>query len=67
MLDILYTCCKDPRVKVPAVISPADENFPNASPDSPLHNFIYLISLPTGDTSGSQFLLVKLAIFRRAI
>ena len=32
-----------------------------------VHYFIYLVSRPTGDKYGSQFLLVKLAIYRRAM
>ena len=67
MLDILHTCCRDPRVKVPTVNLPAEENFPNNASDSIVQYFIYLISRPTGDMNGGQFLLLKLAIYQRAI
>jgi hypothetical protein len=62
MFDILYTCCRDTSVKILTVNLPADENFLSL-----VQYFIYLLSRPPGDTYGVQFLLVKLAIDRRAI
>ena len=67
MLDILYSYCRDPRVELVTVTLPADENFPNSTSDSLVQYFIYLISRPNFDTYVSQFLLVKLVIYRRAI
>ena len=61
MLDNLYTWCRDTCVKSLSVTLPANENFPNAASVSLVQDFIYLISLPPGDTNGAQFFLVKLA------
>ena len=67
MLDILHTRWSDPLVEVLSVPSPANEIYTNAMSDSLVQYFIYLISPPTGDAYGGQFLMVKLDINAHAI
>jgi len=37
MLDILYSCCMDPRVKCLNITLPEDDIFPNVASDSLVH------------------------------
>ena len=67
MLDILYTSCSESRVKILTKTLRAYKNSPDAASESLIQYFISDKSRPTGDTYGGQFLLVKQAIFQRAI
>jgi hypothetical protein len=61
--NVLHASCRYPRVKIFGKTSPADQIFPNASPNSFIQYFIYLIVGPVGDVHWSQFFTVILPVY----
>ena len=66
-LDMRYTRCSYQRVKFPTVTWPADLKFSNAPSDPLVQYIIYLIIRQAGYAYGCYFLLIKLAIYMRAV
>ena len=62
-LNILHARCRDTRVKVFCISTTADEIFCNTASDHLVQYFIYLISGLFCNAHGSQFFLIKLALY----